>query len=241
MMRSLSIVLALLAVARLGQAAPSDAKIECASFEEVLDDLSGAQGITSLNDKYKIVTSAEEQSKRCVEARDAIKTLRAYNKQCVTSLTQQVLGAILRTRSQMIDEHCMPNSIHFAETIEGCKCIQDNALEAVKAAERKINLALQVIHESDIKDEKERLRRGCCAVLGSKAIFLEATRDKCSKHSNLYTEYVDSYTADAMSLICPSTDKLACDKLPGLSLEGVTLKSKSHLLPIYKLVKSLDH
>lgn len=238
---SVLVALALVAVAQCARAAPSDAKVDCSKLDEVLDELGGAQGITSLNDKYKIATNAEEFTKRCTEMQDAIKTLRKYNKECVTSLTQQVLSAILRTRSQMNELSCKPDSAEFKEAVAGSKCIQENSLEAVKAAERKTILGSQVLYDADIKDEKERVRRACCAVLDSKTFFLEATKDKCSKHSKLYSDYVESYTSEAMGLICPDADKLECNKLSALKTEGVALKSKFFLSPMIKLVKTLDH
>lgn len=228
------LVLALASV----EAAPAD-KLDCSKIDEVLDDLGGAQGITTLNDKYKLATNAEEFTKRCQEMADAVKMLKKYNKECYSSLTQQVFSAIMRTRSQMNEARCAAGSDSFKEAVESTKCIQENALEAVKDAEKKTILASQVIFDANISDEKLRLRRSCCAVLDSKTFFMDAVKTKCSKYEKVYSDYVDSYTSESMSLICP--EKLDCKELEPLKLEGVEVKSKFFLTPMLKLVKSLDH
>lgn len=219
-------------------AAPSD-KLDCSKIEEVLDDLGAAQGISVLNDKYKLATNQEELAKRCAEMSEAIKQLKKYNKECYSSLTQQVMSAILRTRSQMNEDACKPE--RQADAFAATKCIAENAYEKVKAAERSIVLTSQVVLDSNIADEKLRLRRSCCAVQVGKTLFLDAIKEKCSAHEKMYTDYVDSYTSEAMGLICPEPEKLECDKLEALKIEGVQPKSTFFLNPLLKLVKSLDH
>lgn len=217
-------------------------KVDCSKMDEVLDDLGGAQGLTSLNDKYKLATSADEMKKRCGEMEEAIKQLKKYNSACYSSLTQQVFSAILRTRSAMNEARCKDTeSKEFKEVVEASKCANDNALESIREAERKTILSSQVLYDANIPDEKLRLKRACCAVLGSKTLFMDAIKAKCSKYETIYAEYVDSYTSEAMSLICPAEDKLECNKLEPLKLEGVATKSKFFLLPMLKLVKTLDH
>jgi len=227
-------------LSRSAQAASTE-KVDCAEIEAVLDNLGAAQGITTLSDKYKLSTTAEEFTKRCQEMNDAVKLLRKYNKECYTSLTQQVFSAILRTRSQMNEARCKPDTPEFKETWESTKCIQENALESARSAERKTILSTQVLNDANISDEKLRVRRACCNVLDSKTFFLDATKTNCSKYEKVYSEYVDSYTSEAMGLICPEADKLDCGKLEPLKLEGVELKYKFFLNPMLKLVKTLDH
>lgn len=203
--------------------------------------MGGAQGYSTLQEKYKLSTTADEFAARCAEMSEAIKTLRKYNKECYSSLTQQVFSAILRTRSQMNQARCVAGTPEAAEAIAGTKCIKENAMAQVQEAERKTILASQVLFEANIPDDKLRTRRACCSVIEGKKLFLEATKEKCSKYEKLYSEYVDSYTSEAMGLICPDADKLECDKLEPLKLEGVQTKSKFFLNPMLKLVKTLDH
>lgn len=241
-MNKLILVLCLAgAFAQAVLAAPAD-KVDCSKIEEVLDDLGGAQGMTSLNDKYKIPTTVEEQVKRCAEMTDAIKTLRKYNNQCYTSLTQQVLSAILRTRSEFNDLRCKDQSTDaFKDSLAGAKCAATDALEKIKEAENKIIVSFQTVHEASISDDKLRVRRACCAVMDAKKYFLTATKEKCAKHEKIYSDYVDSYTEEAMGLICPSSDKLDCDKLEAIKTDGVQPKTKFFLTPMVKLIKTLDH
>lgn len=216
--------------------------MDCSKVEEVLDELGGAQGITSLNDKYKIQTNTEEQVKRCAEQADAIKTLRKYNNQCYTSLTQQVLSAVLRTRNEFNVLRCKDTaSPEFKDSLAAAKCAAEQAVDKIKLAENKTIVAFQVLHEATIADDKLRVRRTCCAVLDAKKFFLEATKEKCSAHEKVYSDYVDSYTDEAMGLICPAADKLDCDKLEAIKTEGVEPKTKFFLTPMVKLVKTLDH
>jgi len=237
-------IVALCVLATLLQAAhgaPAD-KVDCTKVDEVLDDLGGAQGMTTLNDKYKIPTNAEEQVKRCAEMSDAIKTLRKYNNQCFTSLTQQVLSATLRTRSEFNDLRCKDqSSAEFKAGVEAAKCAATEANENIKVAETKIIVGFETLYDANISDDKLRVRRACCAVLDAKKFFLAATKDKCSKHEKIYADYVDSYTEEAMGLICPAVDKLECDKLETIKTEGVKPKTKSFMTPMVKLVKTLDH
>lgn len=216
-------------------------KVDCSKVEEVLDDLGAAQGFSTLNDKYKLATTADELTARCKEMTEAIKTLRKYNKDCYTSLTQQVMSATLRTRSQMNEKYCAPDSAEFKEAVEASKCIVDNALDKVKEAEKQSIVVPQAVFDANISDNKLRTRRSCCSVLAIEKLFLEATKDKCSKHEKLYTDYVKSYTSDSMGLICPDQDKLDCGSLEALKTEGVAPKTKFFLNPTVKLVKTLDH
>lgn len=226
-------------VATVVLAAPSSDKVDCSKIEEVLDDLGAAQGISVLNDKYKLASNQEELTKRCSEMTDALKQLKKYNKECYSSLTQQVFSAILRTRSQFNEDTCKPEK--SAEALGSLKCIQEHAHDKVKEAEKTIVLMSQVVLDSNIADEKLRLRRACCAVQESKAKFMKAMEEKCSSHNQIYSGYVDSYTSEAMGLICPDADKLECDKLEALKIEGVQPKSTFFLNPLLKLVKTLDH
>lgn len=210
-------------------------------MEEVLDDLGGAQGITASNDKYKMITKIEDMPKRCADMAAAIKTLRRYNSECYSGLTQQVFSAILRTRDAMNKANCEPNSEPMKLVVEAMKCIQDEALESVRDAEKKTILASQVLHEANIEDAKMRMRRSCCAVVQSRNYFIDATKAKCGKFEKVYTSYVDSYTEEAFGLICESPEKLKCSELEQLKLDGVAPKSTFFLNPMLKLVKSLDH
>lgn len=200
-----------------------------------------AQGYTANSDKYKLATTTDEFASRCQEMSEAIKTLRKYNKECYSSLTQQVFSAILRTRSQMNEARCAAGTPEAAEALAGTKCIKENALAGVQEAERKAVLGSQVLLDANISDDKLRTRRACCNVFKSKQDFVDATKEKCGKYEKLYSEYVDSYTSEAMGLICPDTDKLDCDKLEPFKLEGVQLKYKFFLSPMLKITKTLDH
>lgn len=234
--------LALLSAALVGiQAASPTQKLDCNKMDEVLDDLGSAQGLTTLSDKYKLALNMDEFKKRCAEMDDAIKSLKRYNKECYTTLTQQVFSALLRTRSLMNEQRCAPDSDLAKEAVEASKCIAENALEEARGAERKIILSSQVIDEANITDEKLRMRRSCCAVLQAKSYFLDAVKPKCSKYEKVYSEYVESYTSESMGLICEDADKLKCSELEPLKLEGVEVKSKFFLVPMLKLIKSLDH
>lgn len=208
----------------------------------MLDDLGGAQGLTTLNDKYKPQTTPEEHAKRCTEMTEAIKMLRKYNKECYSSLTQQVLSALLRTRSQMTETRCKdPNSAEFKESVEASKCIAEQALSIAQTAEKRVILTLQALYDANIPDDKLRTRHACCAINNSKKAFLGAIKTKCAMHEKLYAEYFDSYTSEAMGLICPEADKLECNTLEPIKIDGLALKSKFFLNPMIKLVKTLDH
>lgn len=239
MTKYLAALALLCAAGHLVLAAPSADKVDCSKIEEVIDDLGAAQGMTVMNDKYKLATTQEEFSKRCDAMADAIKQLKKYNKECFSSLTQQVFSAVLRTRSQLNEDIC--KSERATEAVAANKCIMENAFEKVKEAEKSIVLISQVVLDANIADEKLRLRRSCCAVQAGKTTFMAAIKDKCSKHEKIYAEYVDSYTSEAMGLICPEADKLECDKLEPLKIESVQPKSVNFLNPLLKLVKSLDH
>lgn len=205
----------------------------------MIDDLGAVQGATTLNEKHKPAGTEEEYKRRCTEMTEAIKTLRKYNKECFSSLTQQVFSAILRTRGQMIEAHCAEGQTK--EAFEAMKCVRDEAFESVKQAERKTIVGAQVILDANIQDEKLRTKRACCAVLAGKKLFLNATKEKCSKYEKHYVDYVDSYTSEAMGLICPEADKLGCEQLEPLKLEGVEPRNSFFLNPTIKLVKTLDH
>lgn len=194
-----------------------------------------------MNDKYKLATNDAEQTKKCAEQTEAIKTLKKYNKECYSSLTQQVFSAILRTRQEMAENYCKPGSKEFADAVQASKCIHDNALDQVKDAERQMVLQAQVIHDMNIPADDLRMRRACCAVINSKKLFLDATKSKCSAYEKAYNDYVDSYTSEAFSLICSAPEKLDCAKLDALKTDGVTPKHTFFLNPTLKLVKTLDH
>lgn len=232
---------ALLCVALVGVQAAAPPKLDCTKMEEVLEDLGGAQGLTTLSDKYKLATNMDEFKKRCSEMDDAIKTLKRYNRECYSQLTQQVFAALLRTRANMNDQRCAPDTDLAKEAVEASKCIAEQAFEEAKDAERKTILASQLIDEANIPDDKMRMRRSCCAVLQSKSLFLEAVKPKCSKYEKVYSEYVDSYTSESMALICEDAEKLKCAELEPLKFAGAQVKSKFFLTPMMRLVKSLDH
>lgn len=221
-------------------AAPSADKVDCSKIDEVLDEMGGAQGMTFMNDKYKLATSADELTARCTEGLAALKTLKRYNKECYTSLTQQVFSAILRTRVQFNEKRCVAGSESFTEAHEGGKCLVDNSSAAVKEAERQTIVGSQVLHEMNIPEKKNRLRRSCCAVLASRTNFLEAAKTKCAKYEKLYIDYVDSYTSEAMGLICDKPEELKCSELEPLKLAGVEPKYKFFMTPTLKVVQSLD-
>lgn len=233
-------VCAALISAYVASAAPSD-KVDCSKFEEVLDDLGGAQGYTVTQEKYKLATTADELATRCQQATEAIKTLRKYNKECFSSLTQQVFSAILRTRSQMNQGRCAAGTPEAAETVAGTKCLKENAFESVKGAELRAITNAQALYDANIPDDKLRTRRACCIVLSSRKDFIDAAKEKCSKYEKLYTEYIDSYTSEAMGLICPDAEKLECDKLEPLKTVAVQIRYKFFLNPFLKIVKTLDH
>lgn len=220
--------------------APSD-KVDCSKVEAIIDDLGALQGMTTLNDKYKLATTPDEFAARCNEQKEAIKTLKLYNNECFTALTKQVVSTILRTRQQMIDEVCAKDSKQFSEAVVSTKCIADNAIPEVKDAERKMILGAQAIYDMNIADDTLRMRRACCAVLDAKNLFLNAAKAKCPAHEKMYSDYVDSYTSEAFGLICSSPDKLECAKLEPLKLDGISPKHNFFLNPTIKLVKTLDH
>lgn len=167
--------------------------------------------------------------------------LRKYNKECYSALTQQVFSAILRTRSQFNEAKCAVGTPEHNEAFEAVKCMKDNSLEKATEAEKKAVLGSELLLDANIGDEKLRLRHACCQVLESRRYFMDATKDKCSKYEKVYSDYIDSYTSEAMSLICPDSDKLECSKLTPLKLDGVTPKNKFFLTPMLKVVKTLDH
>lgn len=204
-----------------------------------MDDLGSKQGLTTLNDKYKLATTKEDFDKRCVEMTDAITTLKRYKRDCYSSLTQQVFNALLGSRQELNDKYCKTDE--STKALAASKCIVENALTKVQDAERKTILASQVLVDANIPDEKLRTRRACCAVLGSKKLFIEATKEKCPEYQGIYTDYVDSYTSAAFGLICEEPSKLKCEELESLKIDGVEPKSKFFLNPILKLVKTLDH
>lgn len=203
--------------------------------------MGAAQGFSALSEKYKLATNKEDFQKRCEEMSQAIKMLRKYNKDCFSSLTQQVFSAILSSRAKMNELYCKPNSEESKKAIEGNKCISEEALKPVQDAETKTIISSQVLLDKNIPDDKLRMRAACCGVATSKNYFMEATKSKCAKHEAVYSDYVDSYTSEAMGLICPELEKLECDKLEPLKLEGVQPRNKFFLNPMLKLIKSLDH
>lgn len=240
-MKYIALLALMCVLVQAGHAAPSD-KVDCSKAEEISDDLGGAQGMTANNDKYKIHTTAEEQKKRCTEMFDAIKTLRKYNKECNSALTQQVFSAVLRTRYQFNEPRCKdPESADFKDSLEASKCAAENAIDAIRATEKKAVLQFQALYDSNIPDEKLRVRRTCCAVMEAKKGFVDSTIEKCPKHTKVYSDYVNSYTDEAMGLICPEESKLDCTGLEPIKTDGVVAKSQFFWTPLIKLVKTLDH
>lgn len=235
-----SVIIFACLLAATARAAPTD-EPDCSKLDEVLDEFGGAQGITTLNPRFKLVTNREEFDKRCVEMADAIKTLRKYNKKCFSGTTQQVFSAILRTRNDMNEANCKGTEQQVQLIIDAVRCVRESALEQVQAAEKKSILLSQVLYDMNIPDDKLRLRRSCCSVLEGKEVFLGAAKDKCSKYGKIYEEYVDSYSKEAMGIVCPPAEKLECSKLEPLKIEGVENKSKFFLSPMLKLIKTLDH
>ena len=197
--------------------------------------------MTTLNDKYKLSTSPEEYQKRCAEMGEAIKTLRKYNKECFSSLTQQVLSAILRTRAQFNELYCKDSAPEYKLGLEAAKCTAEQAFEKAKDAEKKIVVMFQSIVDANIPEDKMRTRRACCSVIEAKRLFLEGIKEKCSKYEKTFSEYEDSYTSEAMGLICVEPEKLDCKSLEALKTEGVEPKTKFFLAPMVKLIKTLDH
>lgn len=192
-----------------------------------------------MSDKYKLATTGDELAKRCTEMENAIKQLKRYNHFCFTSLTQQVFSAILRSRQAFNELQCKePKSNE--EAIKAQKCLVDNAMSQVQEAERKMIVNSQVILDSNIADNKLRMRRTCCSVIQGKKLFMDATKEKCSAHEKLYSDYVDSYTSEAFSLTCEAPEKLECDKLEALKVEGVQGRYKFFLNPVLMLAKTLD-
>lgn len=222
-------------------AAPSDTPVDCSKLDEIIDDKGSAQSMTTLNDKYKLTTNLDDYMKKCKEIDESIKLLKEYNSKCHTSLTKQVFSAILRTRAELQTRRCAKDSQETKEASDAIACIQENAFDRVKEAEKKSILLSQVLHDANIADEKLRLRSACCGVIASKDIFMEATKEKCSKYEKAYEDYVNSYMSEAMGLICPKAEELDCGKLEKLKIDGVELKSKFFLTPMLKVVKTLDN
>lgn len=211
-------------------------------MDEALDEFGLAQAITTMNGKEKTLTKDEDFSKKCGEMNDAIKTLRRYNKECNSALTQQVFSAILRTRSQMIEKYCSkPSSQESKDLVVAINCVANDAFDEVTAAEKKTVVTMEALFDKNIQDEKLRVRGACCNVLSSKNNFIDATKAKCDKHKKFYDEYYESYTSEAMGLICPEADKLDCDKLETIKTDGLKPKAKFFIAPSLHLVKTLDH
>lgn len=221
------------------QMAPTES-VDCSKLDEVVDDLSAAQAWSFANDKYKIPTSAEGFAKSCLQSSDALKTLRKYNKQCNSALTQQVFSAVLRTRTKMMESVCKADTPENHAAVEASKCASKNG-QIFKEIETKLIADLYAVLESTISDDKERLYRACCLVNGSERKFLDVGKEKCREQQKVFADYMDSYTAEAMALVCPQGKELDCDKYAPLKSDPSTKRSLFYLLPLMKLVKSLDH
>lgn len=178
---------------------------------------------------------------KCKEIDANIRTLKEYNSKCHTSLTKQVFSAILKTRTEMQSKRCAADAPETKEASDAVKCLKENAFDKTKNAERKTILNSQILLDMNETDDKLRLKRACCGVIESRADFMDATKEKCPQHEKLYAEYVDSYMAEAMGLICPDAKDLECGKLEPLKMDGVEPKTKFFLSPMLKIVKSLDH
>lgn len=219
--------------------APAD-NVDCSKLDEVVDDQGAAQAWSYMNEKYPVPMNAEELTKACERSKEAIKVLRKYNKECYTALTQQVLSAVLRTRSQRIDSVCAADSAENKEELEAIKCTGEYK-DALNEIEKNAIKNFQAIGDANIADEKLRIRRTCCVVHETGKKYINATKEKCSKYTKAYTDYYDSYTSEAMGLVCPEESKLECDKLEVLKTDGVTPKTKFYLVPLMKLVQTIDH
>lgn len=173
--------------------------------------------------------------------------MRQLNAKCNKALTQQVLKAVIDTRSSLVAEICndAPSGDKFSQTFESAKCIKDNAFESMRAAESQVVLNTQALLDANIADEKEKLKRVCCNVLAAKKLFLDASAATCGQFRAQYAEYVDSYSSESLGLICADIDKLAeageCAKLGALSTSNAKLRSVSFLVPMLKLVRTLEH
>lgn len=91
----------------------------------------------------------------------------------------------------------------------------------------------------------ERVKRTCCSIQVAREDLIAAVKPECEKSVPLLSEYVDSYTAETLSLICPDYEKLVkdgeCAKLGQLPIEGVKPKFNFMLAPMVKAVKALEH
>lgn len=233
---ALSVLCALLNVVEL---APVD-DVDCTKLDEVLDDLGASQARTMTNDKYKVEKSSEGLVKYCDRAKDAVKTLKKYNKQCISNLTQQVVSAILRTRTQNIESICKPDSAEFKEIVEANNCTVDNA-DLANGIELKFLRDLWALIDADFKDTKEFLHRTCCLINEQQTKLVGVAKEKCPQYVKSFTEYVESYSSEAMGLVCPEAKSLECNKYEPLKTdESAKLKSSFYLLPIVKAVNKLD-
>ena len=101
-------------------------KVDCRKFDEIFDELGSAAGISFVTDKYLRPTSDTDLDLRCPEILNAIVTLRLYNKRCQTSLTQQVMSVILKSRHVYYTAICRSRgSDSIKLRYEGIKCFQE--------------------------------------------------------------------------------------------------------------------
>ncbi|KAG9510442.1 Deubiquitinase OTUD6B, partial [Fragariocoptes setiger] len=229
-------VIAILGMVSLAHSAATVADVDCSKLEHAFDDLGAAQGWSFMNKEHLPAREAGEFKAKCKSSDEAIKTLKLYNVKCHKSLTKQVIKAILDTRDAMMQEYCNDDAKSKA-ALASINCLYDKALEKVKAAESRAIVSPQVLFDSKIDDEKERLKRACCDVLENKQHFLNATNDGCSEHKSIYEAYIDSYTSSSMSLICPENllKGQECGSLKPLATEGVKPKYSFFLNPLIKI------
>lgn len=208
---------------------------DCRLFH--LDRLEAAQGISVLNDNYKIALNPEDQVKRCAEMKSAINKLIVFNQRCFEGTTQAVFGALFKTRSEYINLHCKdPASSEFKEYLEAFKCIAEKSFDEVREAEKKTIESFADVLFSEGDDITDNLQHACCRVSEAKRVFVGATKEKCDEYKEAYSNYMDSYTNKSIPMLCP--DELECDKLQALDVDRSVVRPqfKSLLMVVYRLL-----
>lgn len=121
---------------------------------------------------------------------------------------------------------------------------KQNLKDQMKAVEDKGVLTAQVLGETSFKDDKEKITRMCCTYVKQKEEAMEVIKGKCDKAVTFVTDYLDSYLAESLSLVCPDLEKLVkegeCNKMTPVSLDGTKAKYQFLLTPSIKLVKGLE-
>lgn len=214
--------------------------VDCTKYEQVLEESGPAQAWSFMSDKYKIPTNADEFSKSCEVAFDALKIMKKYNKECAANLTKQFMGAILNTRTKYLDSCCVRDSPDNKANIATSKCAHDHS-EPFKKLEEKYIRKLNGIYDANLADSKDRIRHTCCATEQIKKDFLAAAKENCPDHEKTIESYIDSYISEALSLVCPSKEKLDCDNLESLKIDqSAPLKSAFYLKPVKLILNTLD-